>query len=194
VLVPPRPLARRASEGDCHPRLRVGLTLLILSAVGCFSRTQPIPPPARTQNLDRALANATRFLVDRQSDDGAWRSDVYGTFRHGDALTPLVLDALQSLPPDPERTSSIRKGLHFLGSQEPRPELNYPTYTAALTVIVLGRSEVPEHRRARDAWLSFLRGRQLSEAKGWRPDDAAFGGWGFGEAPPRGPGAVSAFA
>jgi hypothetical protein len=135
--------------------LRGGLVLLTIAVVGCYARVQTIAPPSRAQNLDRALANATRFLTERQSADGTWRSEVYGTFRQGDALTPLVLDALQSLPPDPERTTSIRKGLDYLTSLEPRAELNYPTYTAALAVVVLGRSEVPEHRRARDGWLSF---------------------------------------
>ncbi len=37
---------------------------------------------------------ATAWLIDRQSPDGAWRSDTYGAFREGRALTPVVLRAL----------------------------------------------------------------------------------------------------
>lgn len=37
---------------------------------------------------------ATSWLLERQSPDGAWRSDTYGSFRDGRALTPVVLRAL----------------------------------------------------------------------------------------------------
>src|SRR5262245_42770070 len=56
------------------------------------------PPPPRPQALrsgDEALAAGVEYLLKQQSEDGAWRSDVYATFKDGTALTPLVVAALQ---------------------------------------------------------------------------------------------------
>ena len=50
------------------------------------------------RRLDHALAAAAQFLVSKQSDDGAWRSPVYGCFRDGPELTPHVLSCLYFLP------------------------------------------------------------------------------------------------
>ena len=68
-------------------------------AAGCSPRakeTLPWCPPATRSGLSEAVS----YLEGRQSPDGAWRSDVYGTFKDGTALTPLVVHALQ---PDAER-------------------------------------------------------------------------------------------
>ena len=48
---------------------------------------------------------AIGWLLDRQSPDGAWRSDTYGAFRDGRALTPVVLRAL---PPGDAAASACR--------------------------------------------------------------------------------------
>src|SRR5437016_2480651 len=124
-----------------------------------------------------------RFLLARQAPDGAWRSDVYAAFKEGDALTPLVLNALLTLAPAKDLTASIRRGATFLATMV-RPDggiaegpvgLNYPAYTAALTVTAL--SKVGSDRAvACDAWLSYLLERQLTEALGWSPADQAYGG------------------
>jgi hypothetical protein len=62
--------------------------------------------------------------------------------------------------------------------------LTYPVYNASAAVIVLGRIDVADGRRARDAWLRDLRRRQLTEALGWDPADPAYGGWGYAIEPP----------
>jgi len=41
------------------------------------------------------IRRAHRYLVARQSADGAWRSGRYAAFREGDVLTPVVLWAMQ---------------------------------------------------------------------------------------------------
>jgi hypothetical protein len=65
--------------------------------------------------------------------------------------------------------------------------LSYPVYTAAGAVIVLSHRDHVEHRQARDAWLSFLRERQLTEHLGWQPSDKEYGGWGYSHDLPRKP-------
>jgi hypothetical protein len=135
-----------------------------------------------------------RFLLDRQSPDGAWRSDLYGQFKDGTALTPLVLQALLALPPDAERDAALHKGAAYLANLigENRAtgaplSLPYPVYTAAGAVEVLSRWEPERHRRARDGWLAFLRDRQLTEQLGWGPSDWQYGGWGYCPVIPRKP-------
>jgi squalene-hopene/tetraprenyl-beta-curcumene cyclase len=142
--------------------------------------------------IDRALARAAVYLKALQSADGAWRSDVYGVFRTGDPLTPLVLNALHAAH---GREDGLRRGAAYLAALA-RPNgtidagplgLRYPTYTAALTVLGLARPCHAEHRAARDTWLSFLRSRQLTEALGWTPADREYGGWGYCQGLPRKP-------
>ncbi len=151
--------------------------------------------------IDRALTAATHFLCQRQSPDGAWRSTIYAHFKDGDALTPLAVHSLlaiaqtQEASPGSQTLDCAARGAANLASLT-RPDgtiaegphgLSYPAYTAALAVLVLSRPLFAEHRQARDAWLSYLRERQLTEALGWRPTDREYGGWGYAHALPRKP-------
>lgn len=56
---------------------------------------------------------AIQFLVRHQSDDGAWRSETYGAFRDGRALTPHVLRCLARFD-DPALTSAKNKAVSWL--------------------------------------------------------------------------------
>ena len=196
-----RPRERVPGARGLSAGLHFVALLFVLVPAGCVP-AQPLAPTealpevvrieSRDERLDRARALAARFLIDRQAPDGAWRSDVYGSFKDGDALTPLVLEALQTVPSADESNAS-RKGLDYLTGLtrpgNPQAGLNYPVYTAALGASVLGKSPLPEHQKGRDIWLAFLRGRQLTELLGWKPEDLAYGGWCFGEPPRRQPGA-----
>jgi hypothetical protein len=149
--------------------------------------------PERVQRIDRSLSAAAAYLIDIQSKDGAWRSDTYGPLKDGAALTPWVLHALSGSPPTPHLKAVYEKGVDYLGGlarsdgtiDEGEFGLSYPVYTAAGAVMVLSKSENVAHRRARDAWLKYLRQRQLTEDLGWQPRDREYGGWGYAGALPR---------
>jgi hypothetical protein len=134
-----------------------------------------------------------RYLVEHQSADGAWRSDTYGHFRDGDALTPLVLSALLETPARERWRDSCRRGAGYLaGLTTPQKadeaaELSYPVYTAALAASVLSEPWTGSHYRARDVWVALLRRLQLTEEGGWKPDDVEYGGWGYSVGPPHKP-------
>ena len=144
--------------------------------------------------MDRTLAAAVRFLCARQSPDGAWRSDTYGTFKDGDTLTPLVLHTLLGVD-DAEGLARVRHGAAYLAAMtrpdgtidEGRFGLNYPVYTAALTVSVLSRPAMAGSEQALAAWLTYLRERQLTESLGWLPEETAYGGWGYAHGLPQKP-------
>jgi squalene-hopene/tetraprenyl-beta-curcumene cyclase len=151
--------------------------------------------PSRVGRIDRSLSAAARFLSGRQSSDGAWRSDTYGAFKDGGSLTPLVLHALSACPEGATPTAALAKGADSLaalvqpdGTIDAGPHgLSYPVYTSATAVIVLSQPGNVHHRQARDAWLAYLRQRQLTEDLGWQPSDKEYGGWGFASGLPRKP-------
>jgi squalene-hopene/tetraprenyl-beta-curcumene cyclase len=125
--------------------------------------------------------------VEHQDAEGAWRSDQYAPFRDSSALTPLAMQALGRVADLPEFTAAYGRGSDNLagrvkpdGTIDEGPHgLSYPVYTAALAVRVLSEDRNLRHRPARDAWLKFLRGRQLTEELGWQPEDKEYGGWGY---------------
>jgi squalene-hopene/tetraprenyl-beta-curcumene cyclase len=175
----------------------IGPLLLLATAaglVGCGSGpTAPREPASqsRTERVDRALTRAAEFLAAQQAKDGAWRSDFYGQLKDGPSLTPLVMRALQTATPftgsAPHAAAARAKGLAYLaaltradGTIDEGPRgFGQPLYTAALATAALSQAEAADHRPARDAWLSYLRQRQLTESLGWRPSDQAYGGWGY---------------
>jgi squalene-hopene/tetraprenyl-beta-curcumene cyclase len=180
---------------------RAALVVLVLTAaaaglVGCggtpTAPDRPPPPPA--DPIDRALVRAVDYLVARQDEDGAWRSDFYGPLKDGPSLTSLVVDALPlaMLPQaTTQRASAHARGQSYLAAMA-RPDgtidegphgLSQPAYTAALA----SRAADQDHQRARDAWLKYLRERQLTEALGWEPADKEYGGWGYCAVLPRKP-------
>jgi hypothetical protein len=147
---------------------------------------------------DGALAAGARFLSDHQDADGAWRSDTYGVFKDGPSLTPLVLETLLGLPSTEQTKTACRKGARYLaglvradGTIDEGPRgLSYPVYTAAYSVRALSQpriSELGDFRHARDAWLRYLRQRQLTDELGWQPADKQYGGWGYSSQVPRKP-------
>jgi squalene-hopene/tetraprenyl-beta-curcumene cyclase len=177
-----------------------GLWLAVIAAVltaGCEGRHREpavladdllaAPTVSRHERIAVGLSAATKFLAARQSGDGAWRSDVYGPFKEGDALTPLVLNALLEAPPAEQNQFATAKATRYLVAmigddgtvRLPRNGLAYPTYTAAGAVIALARQRNGQLQLACDAWLKYLRERQLAEPLGWQPDDAFYGGWGY---------------
>jgi hypothetical protein len=153
------------------------------------------PLESGAARVDKALASAVRFLLDRLAPDGAWRSDTYGVFKGGDALTPLVVRTLLELPAGGEVLACARKGLAYLAGMA-RPDgtidegpygLSYPVYTSALAVTALSHPAAAGHESARGAWLGYLRERQLTEGLGWEAADREYGGWGYAHRPPRKP-------
>lgn len=190
-------------------RLRIGTFLLLLFVPvsllvqGCGGARSDSPAPQVPEvskefdrfDRERALAAATEYLIDRQDADGAWRSDVYGVFKDGPSLTPLVLDTLLAIAPSSRSRAACEKGAAYLarmvqadGTIDEGPHgLSYPVYTAVFAVRALSRPEMREFSTARDAWLRFLRQRQLTEELGWQPADKQYGGWGYSHQVPRKP-------
>ncbi|MGO9113981.1 MAG: hypothetical protein ACLP9L_32595 [Thermoguttaceae bacterium] len=170
-------------------------TLILLLACAASAETPTGGESAR--RADVALQKAARYLVARQSPDGAWRSETYGAMRDGPSLTPLVMSALLFLPQaGAEGRTALGKGADYLAGfvgddgrlKVQARELLFPVYTAASAsrVLVLVQRS-PRNVRGQQAWLAYLRGRQLNESLGWQPADPEYGGWGYALDVPRKP-------
>jgi len=100
-----------------------------------------------------------------------------------------VLNALLQVPPQTCQAPAggVDRALLFLrrntsaagavGMMDPLL-YDYPNYATALAVQALRRAG-----RTGGAQVAWLRTQQFSEAHGWRPADAAYGGWGMGGEP-----------
>src|SRR5438552_17484616 len=73
------------------------------------SATDPSDSQICAERIDRSLAKAAHYLLARQGQRGDWCSDVYGSFKAGDALTPLVLEALLAVKPTPRLRGQCRR-------------------------------------------------------------------------------------
>ncbi len=170
-------------------------TVILLLACALGSETPAGGDVAH--RADAALQKAALYLVSKQSPDGAWRSETYGAMRDGPSLTPLVMSALLFLPQaGAEGQTALSKGANYLAAftgddgrlKVQARELLFPVYTAASAsrvLVLVNRS--PRNVRAQQAWLAYLRGRQLNESLGWQPADAEYGGWGYALDVPRKP-------
>jgi hypothetical protein len=176
--------------------------LLACAPYGCGTSTstpaQVEDPPIvswQDRDIGSSLERATNFLLKRQSPDGAWRSEVYAPFREGDALTPIVLLALESLPRKIKPEDAIEHGLQYLerfvnedgNVDPPLADIAYPVYMAAGSILALGERRDERSSIARQAWVRYLCARQLTEQNGWDAGDIYYGGWGYSSEVPQKP-------
>jgi len=160
-----------------------------------------IPPPRLVPVRSRmqALTLGVDYLLAQQSKDGAWRSDVYATFKDGTALTPLAVTALQEAHDAGIRTPAIevaiKNGCAFLANftkpdgtiTPPTDGFDYPIYTASLTLKAFMHPTAKDYAKYRDAWVKYIKERQLTEKLGWKPEEKQYGGWGYCRVIPKKP-------
>jgi hypothetical protein len=136
------------------------------------------------------LRAALAFLESRQSRDGAWRSDHYGAFREGDALTPLALWAMQDAPALAAPGGAFIRGLRWLErltdaqaqNEETGEETRYPLFTASYAAQVFAKAG--DKRRA-GVWAARIARLRIRYALGWPVHDPACGAWGDSPFPPQ---------
>jgi len=152
----------------------------VAAAAGCARRHAREP-----------LKDAARYLWSQQGEDGGFHSTTYGLLRSGQSLTPFVILALLGVP-ESQRSSGrggIERALSFikaninadgaLGLMDPAAA-DYPNYSTALAVCALVKARNPGYEKVSEPMVAQLRAQQFSEANGWTPQQAAYGGWGMG--------------
>src|SRR5262245_20625649 len=103
----------------------------------------PLVQAAESPDLSARIVEAVRaavgLLAGKQSEDGAWRSDVYGPFKDGPSLTSLIGATLAALPENAAALAVADKAVRYLtklvsadGNVVAVTEgITYPVYTAA---------------------------------------------------------------
>ncbi|HEX5175435.1 MAG TPA: hypothetical protein VFV83_00315, partial [Chthoniobacteraceae bacterium] len=136
-------------------------------------------------------ARGCRFLCEQQSADGAWRSQQYGAFRQGDALTPLVVCALQEIrQPNPVTQNAVASGVAWLrafakrraNNGEPWRNLAYPLFSAAFATQVFASVEDDV---TMEFWLKIVKALRSRPNLGWPQSSPANGAWGDAVEPPQ---------
>jgi len=130
------------------------------------------------------------YLAAHQSTDGAWRSARYAAFRDGDALTPVVLWAIQAASAAHPTRDSFARGLNWLcdltdalrDRDDPWSGLRYPLFTASYSAQVLARRGDSDRAAV---WVKIIQTLRTSDDLGWPAHDPICGAWSDASRPPR---------
>lgn len=163
-------------------RLFIFLAMSLLCAAPLLAAPEEA---SLTDRIDLALQAGVKFLISRQSPDGAWRSQAYGMMKDGPSLSPSVLACLYDLPHSDYATSeACRKGSAYLSTLAPDdPVPHFSIYTAAIASRLAARHK-EDWADEQSRWLHYLRERQLSATCGWESTSLQYGGWGYSLAIP----------
>jgi len=136
------------------------------------------------------LARAAQYLWAQQAADGGFHSATYGLLRSGQSLTPFVLGALLRVPDDdvPAPAGAVDRAIAFIRTHTTADgavgitggDADYPNYATALAVDAMVAAKRGSWKADIAPMIAQLRAQQFSEANGWTPEHAAYGGWGMG--------------
>jgi squalene-hopene/tetraprenyl-beta-curcumene cyclase len=172
-----------------------------VALLGCqrISSPKSLPPTAQHLAVEKALNRAIEYFAAHQDNDGSWKSDTYGVFKDGTALTPLVLHAAMAVD---SRHPIVDKAAGWLANwvdkdgsiRPPSYGFDFALYMSALAVTSFSDWRWNGNFDTRpggtfsvelQSWLKYLKERQLTEELGWKPEDKEYGGWGYCRTIPR---------
>jgi len=145
------------------------------------------PRPAIAGRLSAPLEvvachRALRFLIDRQHEDGSWKSDVYGAFKDGRALTPLVSLALTRVGSEISR-GAVAEAMPWIEAHTAGIAGMFPIHNASWILQATAGGE--DYATLRQAMTGRLRQLQLNASLGWERRHPYFGGWSYAPLAPR---------
>lgn len=164
----------------------IRITLFSLLMVWCANGSAQSPDEV-DQDVRAVLESGLSFLKERQSEDGGWHSQDYGSLKQGAALTTLVLYSLSHLSVetrDPYQ-DSIEAGFQFLKTgleqsnyvTNPEGSEDYPVYCTAMLLVASERMNLAIGEEMKRSMVSYLIKSQVAESRGFDENDVEFGGW-----------------
>ncbi|MGI9239783.1 MAG: hypothetical protein ACR2RV_03220 [Verrucomicrobiales bacterium] len=146
--------------------------------------------PRMPSEVAAAKRRAVDYLVGCQRADGSWTSTVYGAFRDGRALTPLVSLALEQ-GASASSSDAAALALDWIASRTSDITEMFSVHNASW--ILQGSASRDGHARLRRAMIRRLRQLQLNAANGWHCEHPYFGGWSYAPRAPKGAGHTAPF-
>jgi hypothetical protein len=146
-------------------------------------------PLSSCKTASRAAPEA--WLWSQQAGDGGWHSETYGLLRSGQSLTPFVLLTLLESGAAP--AANVDRALAFIATHTAadgslgrvdESSQDYPNYATSLAIRAIVKARRAGWDRQIEPMVRYLRSQQFTEANGWKPSDAPYGGWGMGAGEP----------
>lgn len=167
------------------PRKRLVVFIVALISLHCGTDREKSPS-------EIILTKACDFLWQHQGNDGGWHSEMHGLLRSGQALTPYILFKLTEVPDSvyPKPKGKIEKALDFIRQHvneqgilglHDKDVIEYPVYSTAYALRVILRYGTKKDSVLIEKMKNYLINQQFVEHRGIRPNDLAYGSWGFGE-------------
>ena len=164
------------------------LAVALVTVAAAFAATARCADADDTETAAAAaLQKGYAYLLGKQSADGGWHSETYGSLRQGAATTALVLYAAGHVPAkhrDGDR-ARFEKGLAFLRVGIEKKgcvantdgSLDYPTYGSALLLVAGDRLGLKIRADDRRRLIDFILQAQLVERRGFDAESPHYGGW-----------------
>src|SRR5262245_60716982 len=112
-------MRRRMLRSEMIVKRMLRVIAIGMAAVCCLIGTSAAacdPHEELLNRIDAALSKAVDFLVQKQHEDGTWRSATYGALREDLALTPTIAKALMLTPGGAESHDACMRALDALRS------------------------------------------------------------------------------
>lgn len=172
--------------------MRIDRRTFLLNALATAATTSgAIATGCSRRGGNEPLRKAAQYLWAQQSEDGGFHSATYGLLRSGQSLTPFVLVALLDAPDaaslNPRR--GVDRALAFIKAKTDADgalglmddsAADYPNYATSLAILAMIKARSPGYEKTIEPMVAHLRAQQFSDANGWTPQDAPYGGWGMG--------------
>ena len=131
-------------------------------------------------DANQLTAKAVAFLRSRQAEDGSWSGD-----RNEPGITALVVTALlrsgRVTPFEPTATKALGYLEQFVSPEGGLPEVSHANYATSIALMAFQEANRNgQYDETIRAGQGFLKGKQWDESEGKGPDDAFYGGAGYG--------------
>lgn len=133
-----------------------------------------------TPSADELAAKGARFLRSRQADDGTWSAD-----RREPGITALAVTALlrsgQAGPADPVVIKGLTYLEAFVKPEGGLPDVPHSNYATSVALMAFHQANADgRYDAVVKGAQAFLKEKQWDEGEGKGPDDAFYGGAGYG--------------
>ena len=188
-------LTRSASEGrSCRPRWRFGLVsvwpvcgLIAVMLTGGASAAEPPAPQPDQAKVDRAVAQALRFLAVRQQASGAWKIESSGESTAATSLAVMAFMAAGHVPGEGPYGERLERAIRWVAEHQQSTGMivseksHGPMYSHGISTLMLaeaiGMVDGPLAKQCRETLQRAVE--LILKAQNVQKRDRDAGGWRY---------------